>query len=66
MSKCEESKPFSIKNRTLHEPFELHGNHTFVNSKAASALIVDLQVPSSAQKFHVQRTANTILQYSYT
>lgn len=43
---------------SLHSniPSGLHDNHTSANLKTTSFLQVDLQVPFSAQDFHVQKT----------
>lgn len=37
-------------------PFGLHDSHTSADLKAVSDQPVDLQVPSSAQGFHTQKT----------
>ena len=40
-------------------PFGLHDSHTFADLKSVSDQQVDLQVPSSAQGFHTQKTMHS-------
>lgn len=48
-------KPAHLSSRS-NIPSGLHDNHTSANLKTTSFLQVDLQVPFSAQDFHVQKT----------